>query len=158
VEVSETLGYVAAPLVLDGSVIGTINGDRHLTGHRVDTLNRDLLAAFSEGIAAILERTVLLDRVRGQSRRLRGLLGQSETTLDELVYTGGDLRLDEHGDPHAVAAAPDAVARADSKLLGLLTPRELEVTELIAAGASNAEIARRLVISETTAKSHVKQI
>jgi DNA-binding CsgD family transcriptional regulator len=158
VEVSQTLGYVAAPLVLDGSVIGTISGDRHLTGQRVDTLNRDLLATFSEGVAGILERTVLLDRVQRHSRQLRELLAESESTLDELVYTGGELRLDEHGELQAVAPAPDAIARADSKLVGLLTPRELEVIELIAAGASNPEIAAQLVISETTAKSHVKQI
>ena len=39
-----------------------------------------------------------------------------------------------------------------------LTPRELEVLNLIATGASNQEIARRLSISIHTTKSHVRNI
>jgi DNA-binding NarL/FixJ family response regulator len=47
---------------------------------------------------------------------------------------------------------------AESRLSGLLTRRELEVIELMARGASNGDIAERLVISEGTVKSHVKHI
>jgi DNA-binding NarL/FixJ family response regulator len=39
-----------------------------------------------------------------------------------------------------------------------LTPRELEVLRLIAGGRSNAELAQELMISETTAKTHVARI
>ena len=40
----------------------------------------------------------------------------------------------------------------------ILSARELEVLAIIAEGASNAEIAARLVIADTTAQSHVKNI
>jgi DNA-binding NarL/FixJ family response regulator len=39
-----------------------------------------------------------------------------------------------------------------------LTPRELEVFQLLATGMSNSEIAQRLIVGETTVKTHVTRI
>ena len=46
----------------------------------------------------------------------------------------------------------------DNAALAELTPRELEVLELLAQGSSNAEIATALVIEESTVKTHVKRV
>lgn len=47
---------------------------------------------------------------------------------------------------------------ADADAINGLTARERDVLILIARGAANAEVARELVISETTVKSHVASI
>jgi DNA-binding NarL/FixJ family response regulator len=43
------------------------------------------------------------------------------------------------------------------RALDCLTPRELEVIRLVATGASNAEIARRLGLTEATVKTHLNR-
>jgi DNA-binding NarL/FixJ family response regulator len=45
-----------------------------------------------------------------------------------------------------------------SPALSALTPRETEVLRLVAEGMSNPEIARRLVVTEETVKTHVSRI
>lgn len=59
-----------------------------------------------------------------------------------------------------VLVVPPAVfARDDSKRESLgITPRELAILELIAAGLSNREIAEREHVSENTVKTHSSRI
>jgi DNA-binding NarL/FixJ family response regulator len=57
-------------------------------------------------------------------------------------------------DSGACAASAGAVPAAVSAL----TPRETEVLRLVAEGLSNTEIARRLVVTEETVKTHVSRL
>jgi DNA-binding NarL/FixJ family response regulator len=67
----------------------------------------------------------------------------------------GEAALDPAIQHHVLAAvsAPPAPSRPAD-----LTPREVEVLQLIAEGLTNAEIAERLVVSAATVKSHVNHI
>jgi two-component system, NarL family, nitrate/nitrite response regulator NarL len=60
---------------------------------------------------------------------------------------------------HVVRAARHAdVVQARPRLRARLTPRQLEILQLIASGATTREIADRLVLSPETVRWHVKAI
>ena len=70
-----------------------------------------------------------------------------------------------HLDPAVQQRLIAAVARAASppppqsgRLPDDLTPREAETLKLIAAGLSNAEIAKALVVSDATVKTHINRV
>jgi DNA-binding NarL/FixJ family response regulator len=80
-----------------------------------------------------------------------------------LTVAAGEATLDPAVQHHVVAAlAAGGVAEGECpdapELPDGLTPREVEVLELIAGGLSNAEIAERLVVSPTTVKSHINHL
>jgi DNA-binding NarL/FixJ family response regulator len=58
----------------------------------------------------------------------------------------------------ATAAHPTSVPQTAVPPPGNLTMREIEVLRLIAAGRSNAQIARELFVSEATIKTHINHL
>ncbi|GAB3920644.1 DNA-binding response regulator [Microlunatus endophyticus] len=74
----------------------------------------------------------------------------------EIIAAGQSL-LDPNATRHLIDRAlrgPGADPAARTRLAGL-TPREFEVLRMVAKGLSNDEIARDLVISQATARTHV---
>jgi DNA-binding CsgD family transcriptional regulator len=150
--------YVAAPIIPAGRVVGFLHADYYPSGRTVDRVDRDILWAFAEGFGRIYERTVLLERLNAQRDHVRDTLRTAEALMDKLAR--GELELARREDERSMASSATALALAGerSSLDELLTPREREVLSLIVVGQSNSAIAARLVISEGTVKSHVKQI
>ena len=60
----------------------------------------------------------------------------------------------DSGEPAGVVGAPDP----RSTVFALLTDREYEVVEAVAAGLDNAETAERLFMSEGTVRNHISSI
>jgi DNA-binding CsgD family transcriptional regulator len=95
--------------------------------------------------------------------QVRALVGLACRDLGDDDSAGWELVAARDGF-HRLGAAPD-VARLDALIAakprrgpGGLTPRELQVLRLVAAGWSNRAIAEQLVLSERTVDRHVSNI
>jgi DNA-binding NarL/FixJ family response regulator len=80
-------------------------------------------------------------------------LGDEDSAVAEL--TAARRTFDELGAAPAERVAADLLSPTTP---GGLTPREVEVLRLIAAGRSNSEIATALVLSEKTVARHLSNI
>lgn len=158
-DAAQSTGYVGAPVMVGGSVVGALFADRTFSGETVDTVARDVVGLLAEGFGYALERTMLLGRMRDQIGKIREMMAETNTTLDDMFEAGMSMQRDETtGDIDIVGRGPVMPVSNASRLMGLLTRREIEVIDLMARGASNPDIANELVISEHTVKSHVKHI
>jgi LuxR family transcriptional regulator, regulator of acetate metabolism len=154
-EIMRWTAYVAAPVLMEGRVVGFLHGDRADGGAPLRAVHREGLWRFGEGFSDVYERTVLRRRLRVERQELRRIAswadGRSAELSDGAIDLARDRKLvdgDEGGRPPA----------ARSALHELLTPRELDVLEHLVKGETNAEIARTLIVSEGTVKFHVKNI
>jgi DNA-binding NarL/FixJ family response regulator len=77
---------------------------------------------------------------------------------DSVIAASSTRRLLQHVAPMLRGAAPSTTSGTDARALADLTPREREVLELMAFGATNGEIAERFVVSEATVKTHVGRV
>jgi DNA-binding CsgD family transcriptional regulator len=163
VEATQTRGYVAAPILPDDRVIGFLHADCHFSGRTLDTLDRDTLWAFARGFAYAVERVMLRERLKAQREHVRRMVSSTEAVMNELCEAEVELSpaggAGGAGEDMAMArSAASLFVAPESRIEALLTRREREVLSLMAAGATNAAIAERLVISHGTVKSHVKHI
>jgi DNA-binding CsgD family transcriptional regulator len=156
-----TRSYVAAPILPAGKVIGFIHADRYDSERDVDEFDRDALFAFAEGFGYAIERTILMERLRAQSREVLQMMRRTEATIDGFADAELDLALTAAAQtigPTSTAAGVVLPASPATRLDDLLTRRELEVLRLMAKGRTNAGIAEELVISPATVKSHVQHV
>jgi two-component system nitrate/nitrite response regulator NarL len=95
-------------------------------------------AAWSAGAQGVLPRTVSAERLEAAIQGVAQGLAVIEPELLANVWPAG--------------------SPSESSLVEELTPRELEVLQLLAEGLANKAIAQRLAISEHTVKFHVNAI
>lgn len=161
VEHYDTHAYVSAPIMPEGRVIGFINADRFQQRPRdpvgVDALDRDLLGVFAEGLGHVIERVQLLQRLRDQASEVEQLMADARRALTGHLATDVQL-LGDRGESPLRGGSIRTAPGGDPELQDRLSRREREVLELLARGATNAQIARELFITEATTKAHVTHI
>lgn len=153
VSLPDSRSYVTAPVTCEERAVGLLHADRGLTGEDVTELDRAALWAFGEGLGHALERAVLTERLRTHSENVLALARSTEASVTELSTPRNELPVDSRR--FSAGAARTAPHR---ELLDMLTRREREVLAMLAEGETNASLARRLVVSEDTVKTHVKHI
>jgi DNA-binding NarL/FixJ family response regulator len=139
-----------------------IAGDARLAATKVVVLttfedDATVFAALRAGASGFLVKDIepeeLLQAVRVVARG-DALLSPSVTRAVISAFTDGG-----RGLAGALPSVPGSPRPGGAALPGLtsLTDREREVVALVAAGMSNDEIARQLVVSPLTAKTHVSR-
>lgn len=155
---TKTRSYVAAPILAGRDVVGILHADRYGSGVEVDDLDRDLLTAFSEALRLALSRAALTETLQIAQGRLAGVAGALAEAFDS-VNGMPAVRIDrDPGDEPDALVVRSGPRTSGRPLPDTLTPREIEVLRLMAAGSTNLAISRALVIADGTVKQHVKHI
>ncbi|GAB92553.1 LuxR C-terminal-related transcriptional regulator [Gordonia rhizosphera] len=134
-EVTKSSSYGIAPLLVDGEVVGLLHADCYHQKRSFTPEDQSMLSTFAAGVSQSLARVTLLDGVAALRSHLDGVTQWQA--------------------PARRAAASVTAGRHDDSIL---TRREAQIMRLMADGDGNAKIARRLVISEGTVKTHVTRI
>lgn len=161
-ESSLSRSYVAAPIMPGSSVIGFLHADRYFHKGEVDDFDMDMLSLFAEGVSYALHRAVMAERLRTMRTQISKLTDGISSTMDSFTNREIELQRQAAGEETAAQQRPPTTDPSyfayqlapDSPL----TRRELDVLRLMATGDTNARIASRLIVSEGTVKTHVKNI
>ena len=164
----------------DFRVVGRcVNGEETLVAvrrHKPEILILDVHMPRKDGLAVLRElqrerlptKVVLIAEALGEEEALEAFrLGVRAMVLKELALKmlvqcvrkvlAGEMWIEKR----AFGRALDALLRREAgerEMAGLLTPREMEMVQMVARGLRTTEMSRRLAISEGTVKTHLHRV
>ncbi|QSE80289.1 LuxR C-terminal-related transcriptional regulator [Rhodococcus koreensis] len=157
IDLSRPAGYLAVPIVVDARAVAMIHVDRQ--SDSLSDTDVHIVGVLAGACASSKERADLRrqihtrnEHVDAEIQRLTQALRHLEQPLTMPELATCDLPRSGAHSGEDTSQAP-VVPRAHT-----LTAREREVLTLMATGATNAAISRRLCISDGTVKSHVQRI
>ncbi|MDF3305924.1 LuxR C-terminal-related transcriptional regulator [Rhodococcus sp. T2V] len=157
IDLSRPAGYLAVPIVVDARAVAMIHVDRQ--SDSLSDTDVHIVGVLAGACASSKERADLRRQIRTRNehvdaeiQRLTQALRHLEQPLTMPELATCDLPRSGAQSGEDTSQAP-VVPRAHT-----LTTREREVLTLMATGATNAAISRRLCISDGTVKSHVQRI
>jgi DNA-binding CsgD family transcriptional regulator len=143
-QVTRSQAFLVAPLHVEERTVALAFTDCDIQQRYIDTIDLEGFTAFSREAAHLIERLAMRDQMRVQGQLLAGLAAGA----------GGPF----HGIASPTAEVRAALLRDGSWWAEPLTRREIEVLGFMADGATNADIARRLHVTEAAVKFHVTNI
>ena len=159
--------YGISPEEFDGHYDG---GSQYVHPDDRELVERQMREAVESGVWVDLEYRII--RPDGRVRRVRSRAELSANSDGDAMRLTGTVQ--DVTELHAAAEAlhqtasdigrraaalrPSRDSRNGGDLTRSLSPRQLEILALVADGLSNAEIASRLYLTESTVKWHVRKI
>ncbi|MCU1476923.1 MAG: modulated LuxR family transcriptional regulator [Subtercola sp.] len=155
-EVAGSQAYVAAPLVIQGRVMGFMHADRVGQERAVGLDDRRYLENFASELSLLYEAAGWNERITQRSRRASAELRRAATVLEKIGSGASGLSAMPAAPSGATTDTPDAGSAGGNSMF--MTPREWEVLEHVADGATNRVIAQRMSLSEDTVKTHMRGV
>ncbi|GCE41235.1 GAF domain-containing protein [Rhodococcus sp. USK10] len=158
IDLSRPAGYLAVPVVVDARAVAMIHVDRQ--SDSLSDTDVHIVGVLAGACASSKERADLRQQISARNKHIDTEVQRLTRTLrhlEQAPVTMPDLATSELRRAGA-ASVDDTTQVSIVPRAHTLTAREREVLTLMATGATNAAISRRLCISGGTVKSHVQRI
>jgi DNA-binding CsgD family transcriptional regulator len=142
---SKSRDFWMVPILHQHRIVGIIHADCHLQERIPSKSEIDALRRFCHQLSVIIAHSVAVNAQLSE-RNVNSTPGLASVSVFG------------HLPAPTVPVISDTDTDTDTEAESFLSAREVEVIALMAEGLTNAQIGRRLTITEGTVKSHVKRI